>query len=69
MVAEVEYQCWCRQQKNAAVVATAIDHKSAMVSVVTAAVDRENAAVATAAMDRESVTGVVAAVNRGRFNY
>ena len=69
MVAEVEYQCWCRQQKNAAVAATEMNHENTMASVVTAAVDRENATVVTAAMDRESVTGVVAAVNRGRFNY
>ena len=45
-----------------------MDHENAMVSVVTAEVDRENATVVTAAMDRESATGVVAAVNRGRFN-
>ena len=62
MVAVVEYQCWRRRRKNAAVVATAIDRESA--TGLAAAVDRENATALAAAMNRESVTGVVA-MDRG----
>ena len=53
MVAKVEYQCWCRRRKNAAVVATAIDRES--VTGLATALDRENA---TAVAAREIATGV-----------